>query len=158
MKDFLCLSCCYRWSQRKTTVLKSSGWSFKSWSMGICWGTMGRWRHREEQVSRPADKGKALTIDPQHPTERGLPLVQLSVKIRRSKKELSYVVAFAFWFVICMNHIAWSCRYTRSYEFDGTMIGFFKAERTGFWVKAVQDRLAPWGRRCATDGGLGAVE
>lgn len=30
MKDFLCLSCCYRWSislQRKTTVLKSSGWS-----------------------------------------------------------------------------------------------------------------------------------
>ena len=39
-----------------------------------------------------ADKGKALTTDPQHPTERGLPLVQLSVKIRRSKKELSYVV------------------------------------------------------------------
>ncbi|WJZ95747.1 hypothetical protein VitviT2T_014490 [Vitis vinifera] len=40
-----------------------------------------------------ADKGKALTTDPQHPTERGLPLVQLSVKIRRSKKELSYVAA-----------------------------------------------------------------
>lgn len=56
-----------------------------------------------------------------------LPLVQLSVKIRRSKKELSYV--FAFWFVICMNHIAWSCRYTRSYEFDGTMIDD-RAERT----------------------------
>lgn len=40
---------------------------------------------------------------------------------------------FAFWFVICMNHIAWSCRYTRSYEFDGTMIGIFKAERTYTW-------------------------
>ncbi|GER47777.1 D111/G-patch domain-containing protein [Striga asiatica] len=74
----LCLSCCYRWStslQRRTTA---DGGTDKS---------------RFPDPSRAvADKGKALTTDPQHPTERGLPLVQLSGDQRRSFR-MSY---FAF--------------------------------------------------------------
>lgn len=58
-----------------------------------------------------ANKGKALTTDLQHPTEIGLPMVQISGDQGKSFC-MSYI---ALWFVICMNLIAWSCR---SYEFD----------------------------------------
>lgn len=121
-----CGSHCIDWlHQRKTTVLKSSGWSVV---------IDGHLLRNKRPMAAPiragfptravADKGKALTTDPQHPTERGLPLVQLSVKIRRSKKELSYVAGSSF---------VWIGRVDPQDHMNGTMIGIFKAERTYTW-------------------------